>query len=391
MARKTKTRRKTSGRANVAPKSRLQKLNSKPKTATQSKKQKNVKPKSDAVNDGNGQRVTTRNVTQKVKSQKVTKTVKSQKTVKSSKTKETVQSKETVKSEKRMTTEKMVRFEKTSESVNNKKEQKTKLTPTPKTTAATSPSLFDCQLYTTYRKLDFVRNEDSNSMDDIIELGSDSDSDSDNDSGSMVAVIEGSARMRVNQSPDLFESDSAVEMESPDAKKQSLEDNQVPAKQVQKSPVRMVSIGIQCCVATNDVAVGADEQLFRDFGAQTSPLANPSEIIYESYDDDELDSLDSSEESECSYSEKSEDCFDDLDDFDMLEDLEKIDQIESNVKEIQHDTFDDRSSEHDVKSIISGSPPRNQIFVHHKFHSPETACVEDDEMVSNLKPDQLDP
>lgn len=381
MARRTKTRRKTSGRANVAPKSRLQKLNSKPKAATQSKKQKNAKPKADAVNDGNG--VTTRNV---VKSQKVTRTVKSQKTVKSSRTKETVQSKKTVKSEKLITTERMVRFEKTSESVNNKKEQNTKLTPIPKTTAATSPSLFDGQLYTTYRKLDFVQNLDSNSKDDIIELGSDSDSNS--ESGSMVAVIEESARMRVNQSPDLFESDSAVEMESPDAKKQSLEDNQVPAKQVQKSPVRMVSIGIQCCVETNDVAVGADEQLFREFGAQTSPFANSSEIIYESYDDDELDSCGSCEESERNYSETSNYS---LDDFDMLEDLEKTDQIESNVKEIQHDTFDDRSSEHDVKSIISGSPPRNQIFMHHKFRSPETVCVEDDEMVSNFKPDQLEP
>lgn len=191
-----------------------------------------------------------------------------------------------------------------------------------KTPENSSPPMFDCPLLQTYQGLQYQQKAVIDSID-----------------------CRESAHKEPNSSSDLFATES------------------LEAKL--KSPVQMVSVGIQCALitGTKDASVGTETEL-RDSGIQTSPQPSTSNIYasVESMEEEDMFTSCSSEYESYESDEHSSD--DTLADFDILEEFE--DPI-ANMKD-----FPERNLQDESKSTISSSPPTNDIYANHRFHSPNS-------------------
>lgn len=192
-----------------------------------------------------------------------------------------------------------------------------------------SPPIFDNPLLQTYKGLEYT----SKSCDSFESCAS------------SLVVVDGS----FNGSRDLFETESMEE------------------KTKVKSPVKMVSIGIQCMLIneTQDVSVGTEEKQLRDSGIQTSPQPSTFDIYtsVQSVEEEDLFESCSSDESD-SDGDSSDHT---LRDFDMLENYEDPIVSVTRFNSLQPDVTDE------LESRISDSPPQNRIYANKKFHSPESS------------------
>lgn len=237
----------------------------------------------------------------------------------------------------------------------------------------TSPSIFDETSISMYQALEYAQKPDSTV------LSSDLLANAFND-----VVINSSDRCP--ESPDLFETESI----EGDACSNSV--NREQNEKVEK--IEMVSAGVQCKLSLEtqtDAQVGTDDNRIRmiDVGVQTSPLpcakcqTNAScgsacgdigdiggnddngDIGFTNFNqfDGSDDSYDSSE-SDSSYDH----C---LDDFDCLEHFDDNGNPYPNATNY-NGIGRERQKMDEAEPVIGESPPRNQVYKNHRFHSPES-------------------
>lgn len=204
---------------------------------------------------------------------------------------------------------------------------------TSKQNCDTSPSVFGGETITTYRGLKYPDN------------------------------------LYTGKSPDLFEPGSNEDETTNDCKT----DDSGTASGAHNS-IQTVSIGVQCSlsIGTQDAQVGTEGTRGTDVGTQTQPhFLSPAssvstqssspwpsqnslkiEYSFPDFDDTNCD---------CESSSCTDDSSDSLAGFNMLDHLNDENEVRTKEKK-----------SYDEESVVSASPPRNQLYRNRKFYSPDS-------------------